>query len=406
MGLFKKKSKKTIQEQELSGREEQFEASGMQGIEKPQKQRHKNAKVIAKLTSSGERLSYIKDCCEAILESNRQIEEAKAEYQLVTSYLSDMQKIDMIPIEERENLEEAARRIISLSKERGKLQNRSKILSEQQYRLFERYELQLPKELPLIREKEEYQAVIQRDMMHLEKEREGLDEQQEEIISKQSFLKGIAIVTSVIILLLFALFAFLSNYSEASFTIPFLLTVLMGMVLALYICMEARKNQSNISLVQSKQNRQISLMNKVKIKSVNNRNYLDYTYSKYMVDSYEQLKLYWEEYIRMKDEARRYQSNTELLEFFNNELIYELKRHGIADSEIWIYQPSAILDPKEMVEVRHRLNVRRQKLRERIDINDTQREEALEGIKKVMVTYPESKEETEKLLRRYRIEAV
>ena len=153
-----------------------------------------------------------------------------------------------------------------------------------------------------------------------------------------------------------------------------------------------------------KQNRQIMLMNKVKIKSVNNRSYLEYTYSKYMVESYSQLKTAWEEYVRMKDEARRYQSNTELLEFFHSELIHELKGIGVADAEIWIYQPSAILDPREMVEVRHRLNVRRQKLRERIEMNDGQKDEILEAIRQTMKSYPDSREEAEKLLRRYQIE--
>jgi hypothetical protein len=203
---------------------------------------------------------------------------------------------------------------------------------------------------------------------------------------------------------LFVIFAVLSEYSEMSFTMPFLLTVLMGMATALYIFMEARKNNRGIRLVQMKQNRQIMLMNKVKIKSVNNRNYLEYTYSKYMVMNFEELKNYWEEYVKVKDESRRYQSNTELLEFYNKELIHELKKFGITDSEIWIYQPNAILDNKEMVEVRHRLNVRRQKLRERIDLNTKLKEEAMTAIGKTVKTYPECEEETGRLLRRYRIQ--
>jgi len=310
----------------------------------------------------------------------------------------------MIPEEQRENLEEAARKIISLTKDREKLQRKSSILSDKQYRLFERYELTIPKDLPAIKDSEQYQAMIDQDMMHLEKEREVLDDQEEEIVSRQSFLKGIAITTSVVIVLLFLLFALLSVYSEANFTIPFLLTVLMGMISTLYIFLEARKNQGNVRIIQAKQNRQIMLMNKVKIKAVNNRSFLDYTYSKYMVESYEQLRASWEEYVRMKDEARRYQSNTELLEFFHNELIHELKKFGVVDSEIWIYQPTAILDKKEMVEVHHRLNVRRQKLRERIDLNQKQKSEAISAIKGVIANYPESKEEAEKLVRKYQLE--
>jgi ABC-type multidrug transport system fused ATPase/permease subunit len=364
----------------------------------------KEVKRSIKLNTQTERVGYIKDNCESILECNRQMEEAKAEYQLVTSYLTDMQKIDMIPLEERETLEDAARMIINLTKERNQLKSKSSILTDRQYRLFEQNELQIPKDMPLIREKEQYQAVIQQDIKHLEKERKSLDNELEEIISKQAFLKGIAVTISIIVILLFIIFAVLSSYSETDFSVPFLLTVLMGMALAFYIFMEARKNNSGIRLNQIKQNRQIMLMNKVKIKSVNNRNYLEYSYSKYMVESYEQLKIFWEEYVKVKEESKRYMQNTELLEFYNKQMMTELKKFAVTDSEIWIYQPTAILDSKEMVEVRHRLNVRRQKLRERIDENTKQKTEALNAIKSTTKNYPECAEEAGRILRRYRIE--
>ena len=363
----------------------------------------KETRKTARLNTQTERLVYIKDNCELIMESNRQIEEAKVEYQAVTSYLTDMQKIDMIPLEQRGNMEDAARNIYNLTKERNKLQKRNSILSDRQYRLFERYELQIPKELPSIRDNEKYQIAISQDITHLEKEREALDEEQEDIIGKQAFLKGIATTTSIIVVILFALFAFLSSYYDANFTIPFLMTVLMGMASAFYIFFESRKNISDDRLVKMKQNRQIMLMNKVKIKAVNNRNYLDYSYNKYMIENSEQLKLYWDEYTRLKEEARRYQKNTDLLEFYNNELIHELKKFNISDAEIWIFQTTAILNNKEMVEVRHRLNVRRQKLRERIDINTKQKEEGYKAIRNTIKTYPDCREEAEKLLRSFRI---
>ncbi len=397
-GIFGKKNKAVQETEDISFGQETVMNAVTQKSEK------KKVKSSAKLSTHTERINYVKDNCEIIIESGRQIEEAKIEYQAVTSYLTDMQRIDMIPLEQRQNLEEAARNLINLNKEREKLQKKSTIISERQYHLYESYEQQIPKEMISIREAEEYQVKIQKDIMHLEKERSKLDEEQEEIISKQAFLKGIAITTSVIVSILFLLFAFLSSYSDANFTIPFLLTVLMGMASALYIFMEARKNSGSIRLVQMKQNRQIMLMNKVKIKSVNNRNYLEYLYSKYMIQNYEQLKIAWEEYVRIKDEEKRYQNNTELLEYFNNELIKELKKHGVVDAEIWIYQLTAILDSKEMVEVRHRLNVRRQKLRERIESSNDQKDEALSEIKKVMKSYPDCVQEAEKLLRRYLIE--
>ncbi len=357
-----------------------------------------------RLGTQSERLTYIKDNCEIMNEADRQMEEAKVEYQAVTSYLTDMQKIDLVPLEERGLLEEAARNIFNLTKERNKLQNRNTILSDVQYRHFDRYELQIPKELPAIKESEGYQLSIEQDLTHLEEEREALEGEQRDITNKQAFLKGIAITTSIIILILFLFFAALSNNAKANFTVPFLLTVLMGMASALYIILEARKNVGDIAVLQLKQNRLIMLINKVKIKSVNNRNYLDYSYNKYMVENSEQLKTYWEEYVRLKDESRRYKTNTELIEFYNNELIHQLQQFGVKDSEIWIFQTSALLNNSEMVEVRHRLNVRRQKLRERMTINSRQAEEAMRSIQSTIRAYPDCSSEAEKILRRYQIE--
>lgn len=357
-----------------------------------------------RLSSDSERLGFIKDNCEQITECIKQMEEAKIEYQAVTSYLTDIQKIDMVPLEQRGSMEDAARNIFNLTQERNRLQNKSSILTDRQYRLLEQYEPVILKDLARIINSEDFQLKIDQDIKKLEKERRKLDHEQEDITNKQSFLKGMAIVISVVVILLFFMFLVLSSATEANYTIPFMLTVLMGMLSALYIILEARKNQGDIRLVQSKLKRRIMLANKVTIKAVNNRNYLDYEYSKYNVENADQLKLYWDEYVKIKEENRKYMKNTQLLDLYNNELIKELKKIGVADAEIWIFQPVAILEGKEMVEVRHRLNVRRQKLRERIDLNVKQREEALKEIKAIMIKYPELSHEGEKLLRRYRIQ--
>lgn len=356
------------------------------------------------LNSYTDHKGYIKENCEIIAECYRQIRESKVEYQAVTSYLTDMQKIDRIPKLQREDLEDAARNIINLNKERNHIRNRKYDITDIQYRLFERYEIQLPKELSSLKEAESYQEDIEKDIKRLEHEKHSFMNEEDDIINKQSFLRGITITTCIVILILFIIFAGLSSATGSNMTLPFLLTVLMGMGSVLYIFMEARKNSHDIKLVQLKLNKVIMLTNKVAIKSVNNRNYLEYTYSKYMVDSYEQLKSRWEQYVKLKDENKRFESNTQLLEFYNGILIKELMKYDISDTEIWIYQPTAILDNKEMVEVRHRLNVRRQKLRERIEANQEQKQEATEAIISLVKAYPDSEPEVIRVLKKYQIQ--
>lgn len=346
---------------------------------------------------------YIKENGEMIAESDRLIEEAKIEYQAVTAYLTDMQKIDMIPEGQRDVLEEVAQNIVSLSKEREMIQKRRFNITDTQYRLFEQYEMQIPKELTSVKEAENYQVSIEEDLKRLDQEKQNFLDERDEIAGKQSFLRGIAIATCAIIVVLFIIFAVLTAKTSSNMTLPFLLTVLMGMASALYIFMESRRNANDIELVRIKLNKVIMLTNKVTIKSVNNRNYLDYIYNKYMVDNYEQFKTCWEQFVKIKEENKKYHSNTELLEFYYEKLIKELQKFGISDTEIWIYQPSAIIDSREMVEIRHRLNVRRQKLRERIEAFQKQKEEAASAIVSLIKAYPEKKEEAIRILNRYKI---
>ena len=44
-----------------------------------------------------ERAGFVKNCCDLINEAKRQRFEAKKEYEVVTSYLADIQKIDLLP---------------------------------------------------------------------------------------------------------------------------------------------------------------------------------------------------------------------------------------------------------------------------------------------------------------------
>lgn len=357
-------------------------------------------KSIKPSGSKMERLHLIQENCEQLNEYQRQIEELKLEYQAVTSYLTDLQKIDMIPLEERVTLEDAARRIISLSQERKRLRDKSSLLSDSQYRLFESYEHSIMKEMEKIGESEQFQVKIEHDLEQLEEEKQAIIEEEKQIIEKHSFLKGLAIIMGIIVTTLFLIFLLLKSTLDADLSLPFFLTIIMGSGLSMYIYFEGRKNQYDIKIVEAKAKKVISLINKIKIKSVNNRNYLDYTYNKYMVESYDQLKYRWIEYVKLKDEMARYQQNTELMDFYNVTLIKELKRFAIADAEIWIYQPDAIVDRKEMVEVRHRLNVRRQKLRERIETNNRLKETMVDEITAIVKESPDCQEEALKILKR------
>ena len=71
---------------------------------------------------------------------------------------------------------------------------------------------------------------------------------------------------------------------------------------------------------------------------------------------------------------------------------------------MWVHQAIALLDPKELVEIRHRLNVRRQKLRDRMDYNTNTRKQSIDNIQEILKKRPEAREEIIQVLNNYHIE--
>jgi len=94
-----------------------------------------------------------------------------------------------------------------------------------------------------------------------------------------------------------------------------------------------------------------------------------------------------------KAESQRYKLNTADLDFNNRQLIGILTRYKIQAPSIWIHQALALIDDKEMVEVRHNLNVRRQNLRKRVEYNTDMIKNAKKDITKIAATNPEYADE-------------
>ena len=57
------------------------------------------------------------------------------------------------------------------------------------------------------------------------------------------------------------------------------------------------------------------------------------------------------------------------MNYYYDKLVNLLKKCDLYDSRVWIEQPQALTDQKEMVEIKHNLLVRRQKLRTKIASN-------------------------------------
>ena len=240
-------------------------------------------------------------------------------------------------------------------------------------------------------------------MKFLSGEKSAYQMEQEECLDRNEFLKKLMIGIGVGAVSFMVLFYAISVKTGKDLRIPFLLTVIAALLFAMYVVVSTRKNLYNMKVAELKRNKVITVENKIKLRYVNCTWAIDYAYEKYHASSSMQLETMWKEYLRICAEEEQFRRNQRQQEVHRNSIIRELRRVGVVDAGIWVMQPQALVDKNEMVEVRHSLNVRRQKLREHIDYNIKQKESNEMAIIRFVKEHPEYVSEVKLLLERYRL---
>lgn len=363
----------------------------------------RQAGLSGSIEDSAVRQAFYKECSELIDEAVLQSEQARNEYGLVTTYLADVQKIETISGESKAEVEAAARNLIALEKEKEKIRTKEPTISEAQKGFFSLHENEIPKTIEWLRGEEDYQREIEKKMKYLAGEKASYQMEQEECLERNEFLKKTMIGISAGVLVFLGLFFYMGEKTGKDLRIPFLLMVIVALLFAMYILVSTRKNIYKMKVAELKRNKVITIENKIKLRYVNCTWGIEYAYEKYHTSGSMHLETMWKEYLRIRAEEEQNRKNARQQEMYRNTIIGELRRLGVADTGIWVLQPQALIDKNEMVEVRHSLNVRRQKLREHIDYNMKQKEKNELAIVQFVKEHPEYAPEAKGLIMQYRL---
>lgn len=363
----------------------------------------RQAGVSGNIEDSAVRQAFYAECSELIDEAVLQSEQAKNEYGLVTTYLADVQKIETMSGNGRAEVEAAAKNLIALEKEKERIRTKEPSITEAQKSFLALHEEDIPKTIKWLRGEEEHQREIEGKMRFLAGEKSAYQMEQEECLDRNEFLKKLMIGISVGVVGFLVLFFYIGEATGKDLRVPFLLTVIVALLFAMYVVVATRKNIYNMKVAEIKRNKVITIENRIKLRYVNCTWGIEYAYEKYHTSNSMHLETMWKEYLRIRAEEEANRNNARQQEVHRSAIIKELRRVGVVDTGIWVLQPQALVDKKEMVEVRHSLNVRRQKLREHIDYNMKQKEKNETAIVQFVKEHPEYAEEAKVLIERYHL---
>lgn len=319
---------------------------------------------------SGEEIeSFVQNALMQMDIANKAVEDSRDEYEAVTNSLRDIQIITDIPPEAKAELAAAAEKIRELSREREAYQKSPNKIPEEQYQRMESYGEDIREIMKRLDDDEKYAVTIKGDMQAIDGEKAEIRYEIEECQDRLELYKrmtgwvlgmlgAVAVFTIVNMLML-----------ESAFDV-WIYGGLTGIgVLLAVIFAKQQERRRELRLQERKLNRAISLLNRAKVRYVNIRNSIDYQHIKYGVESAYELNHIWGIYLEMKRERELYRHSSRELHDAETELISILSDYQLIDPRIWVHRSAALLDDRDMVEVRHELNTRRQKLRKSMEYN-------------------------------------
>ncbi len=343
---------------------------------------------VSNFTDDTQRTRYIESCLEQMKAASDEIDILNREYDSVTAYLNDTDEIERLPEHIRTPIQDCATKLLRLEKEFTNYTSKKDLLSGEDYALMERLEDEMPEGYEKLKKSEEYQKLIKEDMRRIEGEKQAYYFRKAELKGMLANIKGVFFICVVaaitcIIMLLILQFGF-----ELDAQLGYLLTVGATAVAFTVLFVKNIDMQQEAAKVEKSIGKLIHMHNTVKIRYVNNTNLLEYLYMKYNVDSSALLKELWDKYVSERAERERFEQTKYDITFYRDELLQHMRKLHIADPDIWIHQAEALVNRKEMVEIRHNLVERRQNLRKQMEYNKDVAVDAQTKLKDMIHAYP------------------
>lgn len=312
---------------------------------------------------------YILDSCEQIIALTKEIEGEKTEYRIVTSYLTDIQTIEGLPEEMRQSIREAATNIEQLNAARQAYEKATYQISEEQFMLMEQEEDDIPQTIHRLLDNERYQDKVRRDKNILEAQKNQWEIEREAITGERKILKRASVLLFLLYATLLILLFVLQFMAKMDLTVGFLVLFFVGALGGAMIYFRSLYLQKQMRQATRNENQAISLLNVVCMKYVNVTKAVEYTKDKFGIHNSTELNYVWEQYTNAVREKEKFLRNNDDLEYFNGRLIRLLQRIDLYDRKIWLTQTKALIDDQEMVEIKHNLVKRRQKIRAHMEEN-------------------------------------
>lgn len=340
-----------------------------------------------------ERNAYVDECLDQMVVAAKELELLGGEYSLVTAYLTDTEEVEALPQDEQDALMVSAKRLRVVEQERKDYLAKEDRMPDSVYYSMKEKEEELENGIRKLKEAEDYGAIIKQDLQRLSRERHAYAFRRDELLGMRENLKGMFMIFAGALVVCIIILAVLQFVFELKTAAGYFVAIVTAAIAFTVIWLKFTDAGKELLRVEKATNKLIQLQNKVKIKYVNNTNLLNYLYLKYQVENGKALEKQYNKYLQEKEERKQYEEAEAKREYYIRNLTEQLARFRVRYPERFTANVDALLNPKELVEMRHDLIIRRQALRKQINYNTEIIKTVKTEIKDIAFSYPDYEQE-------------
>jgi hypothetical protein len=341
-----------------------------------------------------QRREYVENCLQQMAEASRDMDSLQFEYRVVTSHLRDMEEIDALPPENREEVNDCAKRIIDSEEQQKNFNKRKSRMTDQEFEKMERLANDAKKGAKTLLDAEEHQKKVKNDLRRLDEERKAYELRRAEIDISLDNMQKLMIVIAAALGFITVVLTIISLALKLNVIYGYMVAIVIAALSFLLINQKIHEQRREKKVVLNSMARLIQLQNTVKIRYVNNKNLIDYECMKYGISNSRELSSLYNKYLLEKTERERYANATKQLDANQKALVFTLRKYRIKDPDIWVHQAIALINHNEEVEIRHELVGQRQALRKQMDYKrDVVAGNAKTEIEELVKQYPVYRQE-------------
>ena len=249
------------------------------------------------LEDAGDTKLQVVHLCEQLIETAKDYEDAREEYELVTSYLNDIQIIEELPENSKSEIISVATNVSKLNKARDEFLQTEQKLSDAQFAQMQELENEIPNKINRLKENEADLEKVNKDLNYLEGEKMRWKIDKEDCIQQQKQLRNIAVILLVFFTLSAVLLLLTSLMTDINTQLMMIIIAFVAVLIGTYVFLKSQVCNHEIRQSEVNWNHAVTLENRVKIRYVNIKNAVDYTCEKFHVRNARELNENYEKNI-------------------------------------------------------------------------------------------------------------